>query len=124
MARCYTTGKLRGGITGKGFVKGDARINRKGRPRGFDELRKRAIEIALESVCSGSDVTTIDAILRSWAFSPEPTLQKAFVEIAYGKVPNKIEMNPLENKTRIILKHAHELSDPETARSNGHSPLS
>lgn len=35
-----------GGITGKGFVKGDPRINRKGRPKSFDALRARAIEIS------------------------------------------------------------------------------
>jgi len=31
-------------------------------------------------------------------------------EYAFRKVPDKIETNPLENKTRLILHYAHELS--------------
>ena len=34
-----------------------------------------------------------------------------FVEIAYGKVPDKLETNPLENKTTLILHYAHERPD-------------
>ena len=34
--------KTRVGVTGKGFVKGDPRINRLGRPKHFDQFRKLA----------------------------------------------------------------------------------
>ncbi len=50
----------------------------------------------------------IEALLRSWVCSKEPALQIRFVEIAYGKVPDKLETNPLENKTTLILHYANE----------------
>ena len=91
--RSYTTPKQPGGITGKGFVKGDARINRKGRPRSYDQLRKLAQAIAHETTTDnqGNEITTAVAILRSWARSKQPSLQIAFIEYAFGKVPDKIE---------------------------------
>jgi hypothetical protein len=98
------------GVTGKGFVKGDPRINRKGRPRSFDQLRKLAQEIADEKVTDGhgNKIALVQAILRSWVESKEPMLQKAFMEYAFGKVPDKLETNPLENKTPLILHFGHE----------------
>lgn len=81
------------------FVKGDPRINRKGRPKTFDALRELAQQIAHEEaqangapiVIDGHIVTVAEAILRQWATSKNPQLQKAFVEVAFGKVPDKIE---------------------------------
>jgi len=35
-------------------------------------------------------------------------LQKAFVEYAFGKVPDKLETTGLENKPVLILHYAHE----------------
>ena len=91
--RSYTTPKQPGGVTGKGFVKGDARINRKGRPRSYDELRKLAQAIAHETTTDdqGNETTTAVAILRSWARSKKPSLQIAFIEYAYGSPPSKIQ---------------------------------
>ena len=113
--RSNTTPKQPGGITGKGFVKGDPRINRKGRPRSYDQLRKLAQAIANETTTDneGNQITTVVAILRSWARSKQPSLQIAFVEYAYGKVPNKLETSLLENKPILILRHAHERPDRE-----------
>ena len=90
-----------GGITGKGFVKGDPRINRKGRPKSFDALRALAQEIAHEEALSGGQpivinghkVTATEAILRQWATSKNPQLQRAFLEIAYGKVPDALNID-------------------------------
>lgn len=85
----------------KPFTKGDPRINRKGRPRSFDALRELAQEIAHETaqaggadvIVSGHKVTVAEAILRQWAMSKNPQLQRAFIEVAYGKVPDRVEMS-------------------------------
>lgn len=89
--------KRPGGVTGKGFVKGDPRINRKGRPKSFDALRELAQQIAHEpapskdggSVVIGDHVATqAEMILRQMARdNPE-----RFIEIAFGKVPTPIAL--------------------------------
>ena len=76
------------------FKKGDPRINRKGRPRSFDALRELAQQIAHEPtqiVMDGHKVTVAEAILRQWAQSKNPQLQRAFIEVAFGKVPDEIQ---------------------------------
>jgi hypothetical protein len=92
------------------FVKGDPRINRSGRPKSFDQFRQLAQAIAHEKTAgdNGETISIVESILRSWAKSKEPALQKAFVEYAFGKVPDKVETNTLENKTTLILHYAHE----------------
>lgn len=77
------------------FVKGDKRINRKGRPRSFDALRALAQEIAKEDLVNaeGDRITRVELILRDWAQSRNPILQKQFMEVAYGKVPDEIVNN-------------------------------
>lgn len=82
------------------FKKGDPRINRKGRPKSFDALRELALQIGHEEakkgdkciVINGRKVTITEQILRQWATSRNPILQKAFIEIAYGKVPDRVEL--------------------------------
>ncbi len=79
----------------KPFKKGDARINRKGRPKNFDGLRALARDIADEELVSGDGavkMTAVEAILRKWASSGNPQLQKQFIEVAYGKVPDQVEV--------------------------------
>ena len=86
---------------GKPFVKGDPRINRKGRPKSFDAMRELALQIAHEVaqskkgeciVINGKKATVTEMILRKWASSGNHQLQKAFIEIAYGKVPDVKEI--------------------------------
>ena len=85
----------------KPFVKGDPRINRKGRPKSFDALRALAQQIAHEKakikgetvVIEGHSVTVTEMIVRQWAQSGNAKLQQAFIEIAFGKVPNALELS-------------------------------
>lgn len=101
-----TAAKQRKVPTGRPFVKGDPRINRNGRPRNFDEVRALAQQIAHKKEKNGREA--IANVLEEWRDSPEPALQKAFVEYAFGKVPDKIEATGLENKTTLVLHFDHE----------------
>jgi hypothetical protein len=104
------------------FTKGhDPRRNLKGRPRSFDQCRELAQQIAHEELTtqSGDKLTVAEAVLRSWAKSKEPTLQKAFIEYAFGKVPDKIESTGLESKTTLVLHWPHERRDLTAAPPNG-----
>ena len=83
------------------FKPGDARINRKGRPKSFDALRELARQIAHEPavkkdgtyvIINDKKVTITEAILRQWSTSKNPQLQRAFMEIAFGKVPDMHEI--------------------------------
>lgn len=87
--------------TGKGgFQERKHQINRKGRPKSFDALRELAQEIAHETaqaggvdvVINGHKVTVAEAILRTWAQSKNPQLVRAFIEIAFGKVPDALNI--------------------------------
>ena len=79
----------------KPFTKGyDPRRNRKGRPKSFDALRALAQQIAREEVqmTDGTYMSLAELILRGWTVDKNPLYQKAFLEIAYGKVPDKIDL--------------------------------
>lgn len=98
---------------GKPFAKGDPRINRKGRPRSFDALRELAQQIAHEEAttkdgdtltASGHVVTVAEAIMRRWASSGNPQLQRAFIEVAFGKVPDSIELAGKDGKPIEIIE--------------------
>ena len=91
------------------FKKGDKRINRKGRPKSFDALRELARQIGHEIVeVRGLDgivhrYTVTEAIMRQWASnSKNPKLQEVFIQIAYGKVPDAINLN-VDKPIKIIV---------------------
>lgn len=106
----------------KPFVKGDPRINRKGRPKTFDAARALAQQIGHEvAKVAGADgadvavvhdghyVTVIEAILRQWATSKNPDLQRAFMAYAVGEPPKTIQhegvdAKPIEIVTRLVRK--------------------
>src|SRR5262245_22571873 len=96
---------------GRPFVSGDNRINRTGRPKTFDELRRTADMIASELVPgpAGELISRGELLLRGWIKSRNPILQRAFIEYWVGKVPDRIEAEGLQPQTRLILHYAHEL---------------
>jgi hypothetical protein len=84
-----------------GFDKRKHQINRKGRPKTFDALRELAQQISHEAalkngeplVIEGHVVSVTEAILRQWAQSRDSRLQMAFIEVAFGKVPQRQEIS-------------------------------
>ena len=115
------------------FVKGDPRINRNGRPKSFDAFRKLAVEIAGEKVIKDGEPVTInghvltvaEAILRQWASSKNPKLQMAFIEVAFGKPPENVNVHGEFEKAEVILylpkKEDHE-DGHQTATETGIIP--
>ena len=102
------------------FNKGDPRINRKGRPKTFDALRALAQTIAHEAaltsgqplVIDGHIVTVAEAILRQWAQSKNPQLQQRFIEVAFRKVPDDINLRGKDGDAlKIIIERADGTQD-------------
>ena len=91
---------------------GDPRINKKGRPKNFDALRELAKSIADEqhpaAKQEGKSWTRIETILRTWASSSNPAFQKAFVEIAYGRTPETLDVKVQDTTKR---KHIVNFAD-------------
>ena len=91
--------KKPGGATGKGFVKGDPRINRKGRPKSFDKLRDFAQSLLAEAAkdkdghpleLDGHIATNLEVMLRQAMRNPR--LLQYLLEVAYGKVPQQVDV--------------------------------
>lgn len=87
------TGDNRPPADGK-FKKNDPRINRKGRPKSFDALRRLAQQIACEVITlpDGSNVSRVEQMLREMTGSEDARQMIPFLEIAYGKVPAPVEV--------------------------------
>jgi hypothetical protein len=83
----------------KPFVKGDPRINRGGRPKSFDAARALVLQLGNE-VLEGKDgakFTRFQLIIRDWLASGNFQKQKAALELAFGKVPDKTELTGILN---------------------------
>lgn len=90
-----------------GFKKGkgkdrDPHINAKGRPKSFDDLRRMAQSIANEPMLDAKGLYLLDPtdnhvitkgeyVMRQWILSGDSRLQVQFMEICYGKVPQRNE---------------------------------
>ena len=83
------------------FVRGDPRINRKGRPKSFDQLRKLAVLVAAEQDPDG--ITRVLEILRDMAKSKEVAKQTKFLEYSYGKVPDQVDVTTAGQRIEIKL---------------------
>ncbi len=81
----------------KPFKKGDPRINRNGRPKSFDKLRKLALQLAHEPaqgngkdiVVDGQKQTQITMLLRQ-LMRDNPV---KFLEYAFGKPKEELEIS-------------------------------
>ncbi|MFA5416942.1 MAG: hypothetical protein WC341_00650 [Bacteroidales bacterium] len=82
-------------VIGVPFEKGDKRINRRGRPKTFEALRKTAIKMLNESIKSSDgkiDISHLELILKDWLNSQNFQKQQAIIHTAYGKVPDSVQM--------------------------------
>ncbi len=92
------------------FVKGDPRCWRKGRPKNFDELRNMVQLIGHEKVAVGPNsegkivaVTRIELLVRGMYASKDPRQHQALLDIAYGRVPQAVELTGKEGGELVIV---------------------
>jgi len=100
-----------GGKTSGSFVKGDKRINRNGRPKDLASLRALAQQIAHEQLPE-NNLTVVEAILRRWAGSRDAKLSLAFIEYAFGKLPQPQEISgpnggPMQTESNINIQEVN-----------------
>lgn len=101
------------------FTKGDPRINRRGRPETFDAAQRLAQQIAHETakrgdgskvIIEGHVATVMEMIFRQWASSKNPQLQRAFVEYAFGKPPERSEITGADGGA-VVLRVIYDNKD-------------
>lgn len=99
-------------LQGKGFEAHPEHINRNGRPKQFDELRKMIVdmgndEIEIE-VGKGKSkkkikVTRFERILMDWFNSQSFEKQQAIIAHGFGKVPDKLDIGGQLKVIRVRL---------------------
>jgi hypothetical protein len=109
--------------SGRPFVKGDPRINRKGRPKSFDQFRALALQIGSEAATTpdgkpilwnGKPITWSEYVLRTW-LTDKRFIEK-FTEVAFGKVPQAVDVTSRGEKLPApqIYLPAVKVDDEET----------
>lgn len=81
-----------GGVTGKGFSKGDPRINRRGRPKTFDQLREMVKAVGHEQI-TGTELSRIMAKIRKMYASDHPRDSELLLQYGWGKVKEEAELD-------------------------------
>ena len=83
------------------------RRNNKGRPKSFDALRKLAQSIAAEELQStdGDVITRIEALLRVMSTSRNPADRKTFLEYAFGKPKDEVDVTQ-DGSLKVIIEYA------------------
>jgi len=79
------------------FQPGDRRINRKGRPKSFQQLREHVL-LFLSEKDDDASITRLETILRQLAVDDPKTL----LEFGFGKVPSALQVDA--NITSAQLK--------------------
>lgn len=99
----------------KPFVKGDPRINRNGRPKSFDKLRKLAQQLAHEDaldargkplIIDGQKQTQITMLLRQM-IRENPV---KFLEYAFGKPKDEITISGNIDVTKLSDEELRKLA--------------
>lgn len=93
------------------FVHGDPRINRKGRPKSFDQLRKLAVLVAAEQDPAG--ITRVLQILRDMASSKDANKQDKFLAYAYGKPKDELDVTTAGNAITFLVERYEPGGDKE-----------
>ena len=100
-------------VIGKPFVKGDKRINRGGRPKSFDALRKLAQKIAGE-LPEESDVTRVTEMLIEMSKSKNPSDRALFLAYAFGKPKEELDIKN-SGETKVIIEYSQGPDTPATS---------
>jgi hypothetical protein len=85
----------------KPFVKGDPRINRKGRPKSFDKLRALVIALLAEPSEEDENKTRIMAMLEKMSVSDNPADRTLLLKYGWGNVPDEIDVKH-SGKVKLI----------------------
>lgn len=91
---------------------GGKRANKqgKGKPKTFTALRKLAQQIAAEELQStnGDVITRIEALLRVMSTSRNPADRKTFLEYAFGKPKEEVDVTSGGEKIVVTIKGVDE----------------